>query len=508
MASGSKQRKKHGGGSFDVQKYEAVDIGYEDFGNIWSFTNLFRSPNEIVFPWLREHGILAEELKCIHCDQICRLNKRSSKSDGFTFRCKNGHEFGMRKYSFFEGSSFDIRDLIVFIKAYLEGSSLHQISKFTNMDYKNTSVNWASYIRELFCEYVYRAYQNVTLEGEIEIDESLFGRKIKYNRGNPTGTRIWIFGMVERASNKLILYPVDDRSAQTLIPIIQKHVRPGSRIYSDSWAAYFKLNEVGYEHFSVVHKTSFNQKYVNTQTGEEVSCCTNRIEGAWKISKDHFRRINGSNTKLFEQHLAEIIWRNHIHRQNIYAAFFELLTTVYPLDRPADFSYTKPLFKTWTPPSKEVEKHHNITIIQESDGESNAELAEEEPSTENQTEEPNLPEEMSISSTHGNKTPENVTKRKTLGPSQRAGPSVRKSTVIDLTFEETDDEERINLFFPKQYKPLKKQANPAQSKTDKAYKPLGKRKATEKGKGRGKGRSNTYSKSAFVYDWSTDDDFV
>ena len=87
---------------------------------------------------------------------------------------------------------------------------------------------------------------------------------------------------------------------QTLIHLIEKHVAPGSRTFSESWAVYLHLNELGYEHFSVTHKSTFKQSYRNFQTGEIVVCTTNRIEGAWKISKDHFRRINGTNTANFE----------------------------------------------------------------------------------------------------------------------------------------------------------------------------------------------------------------
>jgi hypothetical protein len=87
---------------------------------------------------------------------------------------------------------------------------------------------------------------------------------------------------------------------QTLIHLIEKHVAPGSRTFSESWAVYLHLNELSYEHFSVTHKSTFKQSYRNFQTGEIVVCTTNRIEGAWKISKDHFRRINGTNTANFE----------------------------------------------------------------------------------------------------------------------------------------------------------------------------------------------------------------
>ena len=46
--------------------------------------------------------------------------------------------------------------------------------------------------------------------------------------------KVWIFGMVERETNTpLLIYPVSDRSEDTLLPIIQRHLEPGSTIYSD-----------------------------------------------------------------------------------------------------------------------------------------------------------------------------------------------------------------------------------------------------------------------------------
>ena len=63
-------------------------------------------------------------------------------------------------------------------------------------------------------------YNMTQFEGEVELDESLFGRKKKYNKGEPKGHRIWIFGIIHRESNKLILFSVSHRDADTLIPII------------------------------------------------------------------------------------------------------------------------------------------------------------------------------------------------------------------------------------------------------------------------------------------------
>ena len=114
--------------------------------------------------------------------------------------------------------------------------------------------------------------------------------------------------------------------------MIEKQVAPGSYIFSDSWAAYLHLNELGYEHFSVTHKSTFKQSYRNVQTGEIVVRTSNRIERVWQISKDHFRRINGTNTATFEQHLSEIIWRNHVHNEKINEMFFQLLKSIFRLD--------------------------------------------------------------------------------------------------------------------------------------------------------------------------------
>jgi hypothetical protein len=98
-----------------------------------------------------------------------KLNVRESASDGFSFRCKKSHEAGMRK------NPFNVRDLILFMKMYLDVTTLHTIANAVVMDYKQTAVTWAGYLRELFCEYVHEVYPRLKLEGDVEIDESLFG---------------------------------------------------------------------------------------------------------------------------------------------------------------------------------------------------------------------------------------------------------------------------------------------------------------------------------------------
>ena len=62
---------------------------------------------------------------------------------------------------------------------------------------------------------------------------------------------IWVFGGVELGMDQFFMVLVPRRDANTLVPLIQCHIHTGTRIRSDDWAAYARLNQVGY-----IHKTS------------------------------------------------------------------------------------------------------------------------------------------------------------------------------------------------------------------------------------------------------------
>jgi hypothetical protein len=65
----------------------------------------------------------------------------------------------------------------------------------------------------------------------VEIDESKFGRR-KYHRDQPFKGQ-WVFGRVERESVKTFLVPVPDRTADTLVAVINAWIEPGTMNISD-----------------------------------------------------------------------------------------------------------------------------------------------------------------------------------------------------------------------------------------------------------------------------------
>ena len=145
----------------------------------------------------------------------------------------------------------------------------YEVSKFLPNLALSTISDWYNKFRRI-CDIAIRDISlGNNVETVVEIDESCFGKKQKYNRGRRTN-RVWVFGLYESATQKSYFEVVSNRKNETLLPIIQRVVLPNSTIFHDDWAGYRKLEELGYAHGTVCHKKEF-------KSVEGV--CTNGIEG-------------------------------------------------------------------------------------------------------------------------------------------------------------------------------------------------------------------------------------
>lgn len=154
---------------------------------------------------------------------------------------------------------------------------------------------WSSVIRCVATDILNEEEVKIGGEGRVvEIDEAIWRRR-KYKRGRRK-KQIWIFGGVERklageiGTPKFFVCIVPDRSRNTLIPLIQKHIAEGTTIISDEWRAYCSLNELGYRHQTVQHKRHF--------VDPETKACTNTIEGLWSHMRSFFPRYGAREAHL------------------------------------------------------------------------------------------------------------------------------------------------------------------------------------------------------------------
>ena len=122
---------------------------------------------------------------------------------------------------------------------------------------------------------------------EVQIDESKFG-KCKHNWGQRVEGG-WVFGMIKKKANglagKAFLSIIPDRTADTLIPLIQQLVQPGTRIISDCHAPYMRLRRLGFDHVAVNHSEGFRtENYSIGHTDGSQMFNTNIIEGSLYIT--------------------------------------------------------------------------------------------------------------------------------------------------------------------------------------------------------------------------------
>ena len=114
------------------------------------------------------------------------------------------------------------------------------------------------------------------LEDVLEIDESVFGKKQKVPARPSYQEKTWVFGIAQRGTRHTVFKVAKDKKNETLLPIIQEHIKQESTIYHDDWAGYRNLQHLGYQHGAVCHKHEFVSKtgVCTNLTEDEVLFCS------------------------------------------------------------------------------------------------------------------------------------------------------------------------------------------------------------------------------------------
>jgi transposase len=111
------------------------------------------------------------------------------------------------------------------------------------------------------------------LNGEIELDETMFGGRRPGKRGWGAEGKIIVFGMYKR-NGLVVTFPVSSRSRKVLMSLIGSHTKPGSLYYTDDWHAYGSLSITG------------NHVVVKKEKGvSKGRSHINSLEGFWSYAK-------------------------------------------------------------------------------------------------------------------------------------------------------------------------------------------------------------------------------
>lgn len=100
-------------------------------------------------------------------------------------------------------------------------------------------------------------------------------------------------------SRKMRMKVVPNRSAEVLMELIVKWIKPGTHIMSDCWAAYNSISSINdYTHTTVNHSNEFKAAD---------GTCTNTIEGGWHQIKK-FLPTFGTRHELLNSYFHEFCW--------------------------------------------------------------------------------------------------------------------------------------------------------------------------------------------------------
>jgi len=296
--------------------------------------------------WLKDLGLLHQKRTC-ECGAPMRLKNREDGRKFPSWHCRRktsgkvcGKARGYVVGTFFEGTHLSLKE--IFQLSYYFARQAHPqeeiqfnlrredgstISEEAIVDYKN-------FFREVCQRYFERHPVIIGGPGKVvEIDETVITKR-KYHRGQLRAQEQWFFGGVERGSSEnCFLVPVDKRDADTLLPIIMKHIRKGSTIISDGWAAYGRIKEIlmtdsgerAYAgHFVVNHSENF----VDPETGAH----TQTIEGTWSHFKARHKKERGTSRGLFASYLYQFMWRKKFSGDDALYHLWQQIAEQYPCE--------------------------------------------------------------------------------------------------------------------------------------------------------------------------------
>ena len=118
---------------------------------------------------------------------------------------------------------------------------------------------------------------------------------LQYHRGRATSREVWVLRMVDTSHTPALGYMeiVPRRNAATLVAVIQAHVRSGTIMHTDEWAAYNSVASSSSvsSHGRVNHSICF----VDPITGNRV--------------KTKLKRMKGCHADQVPAYLDEFMWR-------------------------------------------------------------------------------------------------------------------------------------------------------------------------------------------------------
>jgi len=278
-----------------------------------------------LYQWLVEHRITLDEQSCSYCYTPMTFKIVSSTTDGCVFRCTNTSCLkyettkSIRTHSWISNFKIPIKEIIKSIYLWSCGRLYTEIKQECRI-----SAPVFIRLRKLLINKIQTFWSRnpIKLGGPniiVQVDEMKLNHNVKAHRGRTSIRPTWILTMVDTSTTPALGYAeiIPNKEAGTIIPIIERVVRSGSKIHSDEAKVYKVLQRSeNYEHSWVTHKYHFVDPNTGTHT-QNVESFNNKIK---RKSKDR----NGIDDDKRKDFLSEFLFLDH-QKEKAFDVILELL---------------------------------------------------------------------------------------------------------------------------------------------------------------------------------------
>ena len=293
--------------------------------------------------FLSQIGVIASKQQCEFCGGDMRKMKQGNTWYWICTRRVNGvkcnrGKFSIRNGTLFDNSKLSIQTTLMILWNFLHLLTEQQCKDFCNIGHRtnNTVVDYYGDFRDV-CNHWIRDPENKPKLGGfgkvVEMDESYFPGKPKYNRGRRLGTtwkdyEKWAFALVQRDSLDCVVEQVDsNRSRKTLLPIINANCETGTIFNSDSWKAYNQLAE----HLNLEDVVYFPVNHTNNYVDPTTGAHTQTVEGLWRHLKD-FLPSFGLRPSALRSYIGHFMWHRYCKQRklDVFKHFLKCAAEVRP----------------------------------------------------------------------------------------------------------------------------------------------------------------------------------
>ncbi|XP_063221900.1 uncharacterized protein LOC134530721 isoform X1 [Bacillus rossius redtenbacheri] len=305
--------------------------------DLWEFTSLVQSW-PLLFEFLVDHGVLLSEMRCGQCGAVLELAEDSEffRCQRLTVtrfnkkvkrvRCRFKRSF--KHGTWFSGSCLSISNIcrITYLFLAMRRPGSHFIRSHCHVS-QQTVQDWSHFCREVMLSwYVGESVGKIGGAGSIvELYGANVGKpKYKSRRGR-SDEELWVFGGIERNTNRIFVIPVEVLTSKSLMCMIEEFIMPGTTLMSDCWQTFDCLSDHDFERFHV----NLSMNFIGLDSGAN----TARIERLWCDIRNNIPRC-GLRTPQFVGYLAEFMFRRRFpdERERMHH-FLLAVKKAYPLPK-------------------------------------------------------------------------------------------------------------------------------------------------------------------------------